>query len=229
MSNVINMLQLVVLLAYGLFNMPIYLWKCADNKQILYSELEKAENIRMEYRTAVADFHTIVSQCRNMIANNRTGANTYYMDILEEELPEKDLEGTIISYSSNFTLDLNSGQEITEDFIANIRFQFRVQYFLYKRKKSRWMTTFDTVNKLIEQPVTYTDAYLKKDLDKVDDIPVLDEMALKPKANDKKQITTYRILSILSLIFCLFVITTEATVIYDPKYTLMYLVSIIRD
>jgi hypothetical protein len=48
------------------------------------------------------------------------------------------------------------------------------------------MTTFDTVNKLIEQPVTYTDAYLKKDLDKVDDIPVLDEMALKPKANDKK-------------------------------------------
>ena len=36
MSNVINMLQLVLLLAYGLFNMPIYLWKCADNKQILY-------------------------------------------------------------------------------------------------------------------------------------------------------------------------------------------------
>lgn len=48
------------------------------------------------------------------------------MDILEEELPEKDLEGTIISYSSNFTLDLNSGQEITQDFIANIRYQFRV-------------------------------------------------------------------------------------------------------
>jgi hypothetical protein len=31
-SNVINMLQLVVLLAYGLFNLPIYLWKFADNK-----------------------------------------------------------------------------------------------------------------------------------------------------------------------------------------------------
>lgn len=48
------------------------------------------------------------------------------------------------------------------------------------------MTTFDTVNRLIEQPVIYTDGYLKKDLDKVDDIPVLDEMALKPKANNKK-------------------------------------------
>jgi hypothetical protein len=27
----------------------------------LYDVLERAENIRMEYRTAVADFHTIVS------------------------------------------------------------------------------------------------------------------------------------------------------------------------
>jgi len=49
-------------------------------------------------------------------------------------------------------------------------------------------------------------------------------MILKPKPNDKKQITTFRIMSMLSLIYCLFVLTTEATVIYDPHYTLMYLV-----
>jgi len=30
----------------------------------------------------------------------------------------------------------------------------------------------------------------------------------------------------LSLIYCLFVLITEATVIYDPHYTLMYLVSL---
>ena len=78
------------------------------------------------------------------------------------------------------------------------------------------MTTFDTINKLIEQPVIYKEDYLKKDIDKVDDAPVLEEMALKPKPNDKRQITTFRFLSILSLIFCLFIITTEATVIYDP-------------
>lgn len=29
-----------------------------------------------------------------MIANNRTGNNTAYMDILEKELPTKDLDGT---------------------------------------------------------------------------------------------------------------------------------------
>lgn len=49
-------------------------------------------------------------------------------------------------------------------------------------------------------------------------------MALKPKPNDKKQITTFRILSILSLFYSLFVLITEATVIYDPQYTLMYLI-----
>jgi hypothetical protein len=60
----------------------------------------------------------------------------------------------------------------------------------------------------------------------MDDLPVLEEMALKPKPNDKKQITTYRIMSLLSLVYCIFVLTTEATVIYDPHKTLMYLVSI---
>lgn len=83
LTNVINMLQLVLLLAYGLFNLPIFLWKFADNKQALYSELERAETVRSEYRTAMADFYMIVSQCRNMIQNHRTGHNTAYMDILE--------------------------------------------------------------------------------------------------------------------------------------------------
>lgn len=32
LSNVVNMLQLVILLAYGLLNLPIFLWKYADNK-----------------------------------------------------------------------------------------------------------------------------------------------------------------------------------------------------
>jgi hypothetical protein len=41
-------------------------------------------------------------------------------------------------------------------------------------------------------------------------------MALKPKPNDKQKITMYRILSILSLFYSLFVLITEATVIYDP-------------
>ena len=127
LTNVINMLQLVVLLAYGLFNLPIYLWKCADNKLALYDELKHAEKVRMEYRSALADFYTIVSQCRNMIQNHRSGANTEYMDILESELPKKDLEGTVINYSSNFVLEnLKYGEEVSEEYIANVRYQFRV-------------------------------------------------------------------------------------------------------
>ena len=95
---------------------------------------------------------------------------------------------------------------------------------MYKRKKSRWNETFDSIIRLIEEP-QLEKRYLERDLDKMDDLPVLDEMVLKPKPNDKKQITTYRIMSLLSLVYCIFVLTTEATVIYDPHKTLMYLVS----
>lgn len=43
MLNVYSMLVLVVLLAYGLFNLPVFLWKYADNENKLYTLLESAE------------------------------------------------------------------------------------------------------------------------------------------------------------------------------------------
>lgn len=46
MANVYSMLFLVILLAYGLFNLPVYLWKYADNSHQLFKELETAEDIR---------------------------------------------------------------------------------------------------------------------------------------------------------------------------------------
>ena len=58
LSNVYSMLFLVLLLAYGLFNLPVYLWKYADNKHNLYVELEGAEEVRKQYRAALVDFHT---------------------------------------------------------------------------------------------------------------------------------------------------------------------------
>lgn len=67
LQNVYSLLQLVVLLSYGLFNLPVFLWKYADNKHKLYHELENAEEIRTEYRTAMTDFHMFVIQCKNLI------------------------------------------------------------------------------------------------------------------------------------------------------------------
>lgn len=63
----------------------------------------------MEYRLALADYHMIVSQCKNLINNHRTGSNSEYLDILDSELPTTDLEGATISYSTNFYLDLKPG------------------------------------------------------------------------------------------------------------------------
>jgi hypothetical protein len=36
MANVYSMLVLVILLAYGLFNLPVFLWKFPDNKHRLF-------------------------------------------------------------------------------------------------------------------------------------------------------------------------------------------------
>ena len=212
MVNVMNMTTLVLLLAYGLFNLPIHLWKVADNKLNLYSQLERADEFRKEYRAAKDDFITTVIQCKNMIRSNANENNAIFLDTLNAELPKKDLDGNVISHSGNFYMDLG-GKEVTEDVIANVRNQFKIAYFNYKRKKSRWMHVKNNINSLVIQPVEYDEAYLNKD---IKNIEKLEEMALKPMPNDQRRIRIYRTLSIASFLFCIFILVTEATVIVDP-------------
>ena len=49
-------------------------------------------------------------------------------------------------------------------------------------------------------------------------------MLLKPKPNETRKIVAFRIFSIVSLLFSIFILVTEGTVAFRPEYTLMYLV-----
>lgn len=61
MVSLYNMLILSSLLGYGLATLPVYLWKCQDHKQTLYSLLERASTVREEYRASLVEFYLIVS------------------------------------------------------------------------------------------------------------------------------------------------------------------------
>jgi hypothetical protein len=84
------------------------------------------------------------------------------MEILGKELPLKDLEGQTIGASKNFTLDLKKGQDVNEDYIADVRNKFRTAFFLYKRKKSRWISLYNRVTQVTVQPAEFADEYLRK-------------------------------------------------------------------
>lgn len=83
------------------------------------------------------------------------------MDVLLKEMPDKDLEGQSIGHSSYFKIELKKNQEVTEDFIANIRYQFKLAFFMYKRKKSKWLSLYNKVDSLIEKPVQYTESQMR--------------------------------------------------------------------
>ena len=70
------------------------------------------------------------------------------MNELEKELPEKDLEGQQIAVSG-FKMEIPDGQEINEDYIAEVRNRLKSAFFLYSRKKSRWFSTYKEVKELI--------------------------------------------------------------------------------
>ena len=48
--------------------------------------------------------------------------------------------------TTNFKLDnLRKDQIVNEDFIAEVRNRFKITYFLYKRKKSRWLELYKEI------------------------------------------------------------------------------------
>ena len=53
MSNVYGMIILVVLLSYGLFNLPLYVWSLANYEYQFFNALSRAPNIFQEYRSAL--------------------------------------------------------------------------------------------------------------------------------------------------------------------------------
>lgn len=57
LSNIYGMSVLVLLLAHGLIKLPIHLWKLADNQYNLINTLNKADQVRKEYRRALVEYH----------------------------------------------------------------------------------------------------------------------------------------------------------------------------
>ena len=89
-----------------------------------------------------------------MIANKKTAENAVYLEELQKEIPEKDLEGQNLAGVSSqiFQIEgVKKDQPVNEDFIAEVRNKFKIAYFLYKRKKSRWLALYSQVKALTEE------------------------------------------------------------------------------
>ena len=46
--------------------------------------------------------------------------------------------------------------------IASIRYQFTLAFFMYKRKKGKWLTLFNQLDGLVEKPVEYQEKHLRQ-------------------------------------------------------------------
>lgn len=116
--------------------------------------LSEADEHFRSYRDARLDFHTEVSICQNLIATNTTGFNREFMDVLQKEIPTEDLDGDTIHTSRAFMVEVKKGRSVDESFIAERRNHLKLKFFLYKRKKARWHSTYSRISDLTVEPAT---------------------------------------------------------------------------
>ena len=98
LSNVYAMSILVILLAHGLFKLPMTIWKFKDNRYNLLNALSRADRVRRAYRTSLIEYHEQISICKTLEEQHSTGYNRKFFDVLMSEIPEHDLDGQKISH-----------------------------------------------------------------------------------------------------------------------------------
>ena len=72
------------------------------------------------------------------------------MNQLLIEIPDKDLEGSKVVLTKRYTADVDAEKEVDESFIANRRYQLKRTYFIYKRKRTRWLSLHKQVMSIVE-------------------------------------------------------------------------------
>lgn len=118
-------------------------------------------------------------------------------------------------------MEIRKDQVIDEDFIADVRNKFKIAFFLYKRKKSRWVTLYQKVMSLIEEPKADIDPeYLRKKNLKIE------EMELKSRPNNTYKLAFYRFLSVFIALISLIVLITQSLALFKPDYSPIYYVSL---
>ncbi len=120
LAHVYNITILIILLGFGLLTLPVSLWAASHFEYILYSKVESAAKFYRQFRDAYVEFYTNVNTIRKAIEEIRPTDDAFdYVQILEEELPEKDEEGMAIGTSSSVkAFELKKGQEYTENVLA---------------------------------------------------------------------------------------------------------------
>jgi hypothetical protein len=101
---------------------------------------------------------------------------------------------------------------VDEDFIAEVRNKFKITYFLYKRKKCRWLELYQEVKDL-----TLPVEEIPEDFMKRENLGVL-----KPKPKETKWLYLFRFLSILSIILAVVVLSNQAIALIKPEYSPVY-------
>jgi len=62
-------------------------------------------------------------------------------------------------------VEVKKGKVVDESFIAERRNKLKLKFFLYKRKKARWQSTFNQIESLSINPKTIEQTYLTRKID----------------------------------------------------------------
>ena len=141
--------------------------------------------------------------------------------MLVKELPTKDLDGQTIYASKLMAMQIKNGKEVNETMIAKRRNKLKHKYFMYQRKKAKWLSLYHSIERKIKHPVHFDESYLTRKFDLNDskffesDYTSLASLNIRIKDDVCLMPLLCKVGAILCGIWCLFLLINETALIFD--------------
>ena len=203
-------------MSYGIAFLPIFIWKKGKRESLLYDHLLSATDANQELKEARLEYLKEVSYCRNLAQDHRSATNEKFLDILISQLPTKDLEGQTIFTFHYFRAELELGTEVNEAMIAERSNLVKMKFFLYKRKKARWITLMNQVKSLTVQPPVFQSDYLtrKIEINFETETGQLPTLALKLRTGICCARAMFRTLAVFAGLVSLYILGNETALMF---------------
>lgn len=131
-------------------------------------------------------------------------------------MPASDLEGQKIFTFQYFRAELKKGAEVNEEMIAERSNLLKMKFFLYKRKKARWITLMNQVKSLTVQPAEFTADYLtrKVEINFETETGQLPTLALKLRSGICCARPLFRTIAVFAALVSLYLLGNETALMF---------------
>jgi hypothetical protein len=210
LANIWGLFLMVVLLGYGLIDVPRKLWDFGNSQKKARALYFRAVEVHDEFQDAielVSDTLAMVNETSSRVLQSDDPELSSYMEIIEAACPNQDSVTTISEFTPSPLAAELKNNPLSEHLLAKLNYRVKKDYHESRRAEYEWNSLLDKLEQI-----------------ETEEVEKLSRAALHQTI--RSTFNVYVLSRLISIFFCamtIAVIWSEITLSIDVRFSIFYL------